>query len=103
MKIDNNVNIGQTNPSTHQKPADAVDKATGEQTTGSAGGDSSTVSSLARQIAEARQIADGLPEVRADKIAQAKARLATGFYDSVEAREVLVDKLAALVKNTSAR
>jgi flagellar biosynthesis anti-sigma factor FlgM len=103
MKIDNNVNIGQTNPSSQQKPADAVDKSIREQTTGSAGGDSSRVSSLARQIAETKQIADGLPEVRADKIAQAKTRLASGFYDSAEAREVLVDKLAALVKNTSSR
>jgi flagellar biosynthesis anti-sigma factor FlgM len=103
MKIDNNVNIGQANPSSQQKPADTVDKANREQTTGSPGGDSSRVSSLARQIADAKQIADRLPDVRADKIAQAKARLATGFYDSVEAREVLVDKLAALVKNTSAR
>jgi hypothetical protein len=104
MKIDNNVNIGKLNPSSQQNPAEAVDdlKKDGASKAG-VGGDTSQVSSLAKQIAEARAAVDGLPDVRAEKMALARQRLASGFYDTPEAKEVLVDKLASLIRETSSK
>ncbi len=100
MKINDNVNVGKLNQSTQQQP---VEGTRSEETSGAKGqaGDSSRVSSLARQIAEARRVADGLPDVRADKIVLARERLASGFYDTPEAKEALVDKLVALVNDQS--
>jgi hypothetical protein len=103
MKIDNNVNIGQANPSSGKQPADAVDGGRGERANGAPGEETSRVSALARQIADAKRIADGLPDVRPEKVALARERLASGFYDRPEVRDVLVGRLAALVKNTSSR
>jgi hypothetical protein len=98
MKIENQAGIGKLNPSTQQT---GVEEVKSEQSARRPEGrDSSRVSNLAKLIAEARRIADQLPDVRTEKITLAKRRLATGHYHTPEVREVLVDQLSALVKKT---
>lgn len=98
MKIENHAGIGKLTPSTQQT---GVEDVKAERSAGTPEGrDSSRVSTLAKLIAEARGVADQLPDMRADKVILAKRRLATGYYDTPEVREVLVDKLAALMKKT---
>ena len=98
MKIENNASIGKLTESTH---AEQVERArTDDAKSSDKRGDSSHVSALARQIGEARAVADQLPEVRVERVALARKRLAEGYYDSAEARETLVGRLANLIKNT---
>lgn len=68
-----------------------------------AGGDTMQVSTRARHIAEANAVADQLPDFRADKIATARRRRASGFYELPEAQEILVDKPATLIKETRSK
>ena len=100
MKINDNLNVGQLNQSSQKNPVDNKSPEKGAVNQEHAG-DSSRVSSLARQIANAKAVADGLPDVRGDKVALARKRLAAGYYDTPEAKEVLVDKLVSIIKDTS--
>ena len=45
-----------------------------------------------------RRALDQLPDVRQERIAQAKARLQSGFYDSAEVRQEVADKLRSVIK-----
>lgn len=96
MKIDNTTGVGMLEQSSRQEPLEETRKdPVGESRPQ---GDSSNVSDLARQIAEARRVADEIPDVRADALERARTRLAQGFYESPEAREILVSKLAELIR-----
>ena len=46
-----------------------------------------------QQVREARQQIDVLPDVREDRVAQARQRVATGFYDSAGAKTQIADRV----------
>jgi flagellar biosynthesis anti-sigma factor FlgM len=103
MKITNNGNLDKLGPTPNvpkiQKPQDnrRSDKANNTGATH----ENSQVSPLAQQIAEAKRVADSLPDVRADRVELAKQRLSAGYYDTPEAKEEIVSKLAQLIRETS--
>lgn len=70
-------------------------------------GDTLEISDKARQLMELRQIYDaGLeavarePEMRSDKVEQAKQRLESGFYHSVEVRQKIADGVLGTIEGT---
>jgi anti-sigma28 factor (negative regulator of flagellin synthesis) len=102
MKIENNLNIDSVLPASKQPD---LDKTAKERETGQANRTAETVenhkvSELARRMSAAKEVMDSLPDVRADKVAQAKARLLKGYYDTPEAREILTSRLATILKDT---
>ena len=104
MRIKNNLNIDVLLPASKQAN---VDKASKEKEAGRMGRTAETaekheVSELARRMSAAKEVMGTLPDVQADKVAQAKARLLKGYYDTPEAKEALVSKLAAVLKDTGA-
>ncbi len=99
MKIDSNLNVGGLHKAAQQTPAEQARNERAGQT--GRGSDSSHVSNLARQIAEARRAADTLPDVRADRVEQARARLASGYYDSDEVKNAVASRLIDRVRESS--
>jgi len=69
----------------------------GEEAGAEAAGDSVEVSSDARQAQDLQsrlaQEARNVPDVREDRVAEARARLAAGEYDSDEVRETIANRL----------
>ena len=68
-----------------------------------ASGDTAQISETAHRLMELRQAVDigrtsiaAVPDVRADKVAEAKARLKTDFYNSSEVRDKMASGLAAV-------
>ena len=102
MKIENNLNIDGLLPATKQPDVDktAKDKDTGQTNQTAETVENHKVSELARRMSAAKEVMDSLPDIRADKVAQAKARLLKGYYDTPEAREALTSRLATILKDT---
>ena len=100
MKIENKLNIDVLLTVSKQSN---VDKASKEKEAGRMGRTGETAEKqLARRMLAAKEVMGILPDVRADKVAQAKARLLKGYYDTPEAKEALVSKLAAVLIDTGA-
>ena len=99
MKIENNINIENLTPASKQPNVDKKAQEEGAAKSGQTR-EKHQVSELARRLSEAKAVFDGLPEIRADRVALARARLLSGYYDTPEVKEVLVSKLASLVKDT---
>ena len=66
--------------------------------------DKADISDAARRLIDLRQAVDvgrralaDLPDVRPEKVAAARERLATGFYNSVEVREAIAERVAGVV------
>ena len=66
--------------------------------------DKADISEAARRLVDLRAAVDAgrdavaaLPDVRPEKVAAARERLATGFYHSVEVRQVVAERLAGVV------
>jgi len=66
-------------------------------------GDKAEISARAHEILELRQAVDAgrsvlasEPELRADKLAQARDRMASGFYHSAEVRDQVAGKLTTM-------
>jgi len=104
MKIENNLNIDGLLPASKQPSVDKAskDKAPGRGDRATETAEKHEVSELARRMSAAKEVLDSLPDVRADQVTQARARLLQGYYDTPEAKEALVAKLAAILKDTSA-
>jgi hypothetical protein len=49
-------------------------------------------------LAAARQALAALPEVREERVAQARARLSEGVYDTVEVRNAVAGRLGAVLR-----
>jgi hypothetical protein len=49
-------------------------------------------------LAAARQALAALPEVRDERVAQARARLSEGVYDTVEVRNAVAGRLGAVLR-----
>jgi hypothetical protein len=69
-----------------------------------AGADKADISEAARKLVDLRQAVDvgrnalaALPDVRPEKVAAARERLATGFYHSVEVRQAVAERVSAVV------
>lgn len=66
--------------------------------------DKADISDAARRLIDLRQAVDTgrralaeLPDVRPEKVAAARERLATGFYNAVEVRDAVAERLAGVV------
>lgn len=66
--------------------------------------DKADISDAARRLIDLRQAVDvgrralaDLPDVRPEKVAAARERLATGFYNSVEVRDAVAERVAGVV------
>ncbi len=105
MKIDPKLNIGGLRPGgpAAAKPgASPVERAERDAQAERAGDAERTrVSDLARRIAEARRAAESIPDVRAERVARARERLASGHYDRAEVADVVARKLLARVRESS--
>lgn len=75
--------------------APSVKKAPVDRSELSAGGAEKSASHRDVQILSA--VVDAAPEVRAEKVAQAQARLASGFYNTQSFAEQLASKLVGVV------
>lgn len=53
---------------------------------------------LQSDLASARQALAALPEVREERVAQARARLSEGVYDTVEVRSAVAKRLGAVLR-----
>jgi anti-sigma28 factor (negative regulator of flagellin synthesis) len=104
MKIDRNLNIDSLLPASKKANVEKTSKEKASDRTGQAAGTAERheVSELARRMSAAKEVMDSLPDIRADQVAQARSRLLKGYYDTPEAREALVSKLAAILKDTGA-
>jgi len=81
--------------------------ATGSNAAG--GTDKADISDAARRLVDLRRAVDAgraalasLPDVRPEKIAAARERLASGFYQSAEVREAVADRVAGVVSGLDA-
>jgi hypothetical protein len=79
--------------------------ATAEGTT-AATTDKADISEAARRLVDLKQAVDvgrnalaALPDVRPEKVAAARERLATGFYHSVEVRQAVAERVAGVVNS----
>jgi anti-sigma28 factor (negative regulator of flagellin synthesis) len=77
----------QNNPTRSVKPADSVQ-----------------ISEAARKMVDLREAVDtgrtameNLPEIREDKVAQARQRLEQGFYNSTEVKQEVAGKLSQVI------
>jgi hypothetical protein len=61
-------------------------------------GDALKLDSLRATLAAAERAAADVPDVRADKVADARARLATGQYDTAAVREELAGRLGSVLR-----
>jgi len=68
--------------------------------------DQATISEAARQLVDLKQAVDvgrnalaALPDVRPEKVAAARERLATGFYHSVEVRQAVAERVAGVINS----
>lgn len=77
----------------------------------SAGGaaDKAEISDGARRLVDLRRAVDAgraalstLPDVRPEKVAAARERLASGFYQSAAVRETVADRVAGVVEGLDA-
>ncbi len=66
--------------------------------------DKADISDAARRLIDLRQAVDAgrralaeLPDVRPEKVAAARERLATGFYNSVEVRDAVAERVAGVI------
>ena len=111
-KLDNNVmnqahlvdSYARTRPSRGDGVASPKD--TGNHLPAPAGGsaDTADISENAVKMAELRQMVDAgraamdaEPEVRADRVALAKERLASGFYQSAEVRDKVAARISGMI------
>jgi hypothetical protein len=79
--------------------------AAGEATV-AATADKADISEAARRLVDLRQAVEtgrnalaALPDVRPEKVAAARERLATGFYQSVEVRQAVAERVAGVVSS----
>lgn len=82
--------------------------ATAEGTTG-ATADKAVISEAARRLVDLKQAVDvgrnamaALPDVRPEKVAAARERMATGFYHSVEVRQAVAERVAGVIQTIDA-
>ncbi len=105
MKIDPKLSIGSLHPkgagSTRPGGAPAAPAAGAVREGDVARGEQTAVSALARRIAEARLAAERIPDVRADRVERARARLAAGDYDRREVADVVAARLLPRVRESS--
>lgn len=93
------------------RSSDARTGTPGQDATNSAGGpaaggaDKADISDAARRLVDLRRAVDtgraalaSLPDVRPEKVAAARERLASGFYQSDAVRETIADRVAGVVK-----
>ncbi len=80
-------------------------KQTPQTAAGGQVGDRVEISDRARQLDDLRRslvagqsALDRVPDVRKDKIAQARARLQTGYYSAEEVRQEVAAKLGAVIR-----
>ena len=71
-----------------------------------ANADKADISAAARRLVDLKQAVDAgrqalaaIPDVRPDKVAAARERLATGFYHSVEVRQAVAERVAGVISN----
>ena len=72
--------------------------------------DKAEISEAARKLVDLRQAVDAgraalaqLPDVRPEKVAAARERLATGFYNSVEVRQSVADRVSGVISSLDSR
>jgi|GEM_PF-5758690 len=99
MKINNQLNVGGPQKPSQQTPVEPGRPDRPDPSSRS--GDSSHVSTLAKQIAKARRVADQLPDVRTNLVERARARLAGGFYDSDSVKDAVAEHLIDQVRESS--
>jgi hypothetical protein len=85
--------------------AKAAQDALGTGVPAASSGDTAQISDRAHRLMELRLAVDTgraaldvLPEVRQDKVAQARERLQSGFYDSREVREAAADGIDRVIR-----
>ena len=73
------------------------------------GADKADISDAARRLVDLRRAVDtgraalaALPDVRPEKVAAARERLATGFYQTIAVREAVADRVAGVVEGLDA-
>ena len=100
MKI-NNIRHSKVNDPSASRDAEKNRESaarTGSPGTGSSAKEASEVSETSRLVSRARIEAEKTGDVRADRVAEVKQRLADGYYDSDEVRESIASRLAAHLK-----
>ncbi|MBU8922783.1 MAG: flagellar biosynthesis anti-sigma factor FlgM [Bacteroidales bacterium] len=101
MKI-NNIRQGKVNDPSASRDAEKNRESAARtgpgQGTGSSTKEASEVSETSRLVSRARIEAEKTGDVRADRVAEVKQRLADGYYDSDEVRESIASRLAAHLK-----
>lgn len=99
MKI-TNINHGKIKGTADSRSVTREEELRGRTGRPESGGRSAAeLSKLGRLVARARVAAQGVDEVRADAVARAKERVASGYYDSEEVRDRLAGKLAERLKS----
>ncbi len=89
----------------HEEKPDRLASSGGQATAGKQGGDRVEISEHARKLDDLRHTLEAsrkayslLPDVRQERLAQARARLESGFYDSAEVRDEVAARLGAVFK-----
>ena len=93
-------------PQAQERAGEAVadkDKATARQLRS---GDKAEISDAARNLMDLRQAIDAgraameaLPDIRQDKVDEAKTRLDQGYYNSVEVRDQVAERLQRVIED----
>lgn len=89
---------GQAQPGATETPAQGTNPAVTA--------DKADISDAARKLVDLRQAVDAgraalaqLPDVRPEKVAAARERLATGFYHSVEVRQAVAERVGGVINS----
>lgn len=96
MKVDNS-GIGEVLRS-QQRPQTDDAKAAKGRAERPRGKKALELSGVSRQLAAIKARADGIGDIRPDKVERARLRLAAGFYDSPRVKDSLARRLASVLK-----
>lgn len=85
--------------------AESATGGTGSAASGK-GADKADISEAARRLVDLKHAVDAgrqalaaVPDLRPEKVAAARERLATGFYHSVEVRQAVAERVAGVISN----